>query len=364
MRSAFGALVRVPTVNGSSLARLSNERAALPRLVVVEAPVAGSASQGRPLDGSPPTTNRQPRARGEAPDLPRVAGGVVAGRGGREDRPARVVAVVVDEVLPHEDRAGAGVDVGRDRLRLRAGGVHQRHLVRAADASGGGHRHEPHLAGVVRGDGDPRVAAGRVHRLLLRERGRRRGGAVAGERRGDRDDLAAGHADRHEAVVPGGQIPEALAQEHGRARADGVDRDLLQRADGGGVQSEQVAVPGQVGARRLLRVVREAGGEGPGGGDGGGRAEPVPPHRHAAGGTALPAGRGEAAGPGVPVRQFGLLSRRHGARRRLLGAAGGGEPGGEERRGDGQRGDPGPAGPGHPCLPEAADDPRLRGSAG
>jgi hypothetical protein len=55
------AFVRVPTLKELLLARFSYVRAALPRLVPVEAPVVGSTSQGRPLEASPPIT-RQPAA--------------------------------------------------------------------------------------------------------------------------------------------------------------------------------------------------------------------------------------------------------------------------------------------------------------
>ena len=109
-----------------------------------------------------------------------------------------------------------------------------------------GHRDELGLLGRAGGTAMPASRGRRLDRRGLRRGSPAAGGTrFTGQRRSDRDDLAAGHADGDQPVVPGRQAPEPLAEQYGRTVADRVDRHLLQPRTASSVEPEQLPVGGR-----------------------------------------------------------------------------------------------------------------------
>lgn len=233
----------------------------------------------------------------------------------------------------------------------------ERHLVRAArPVQRGRHGHRAH---VVAGDGrgvQPGVGERRGVRLLGREGGRRGRRGVAGQRRADREDLAPGDGEGDEAVVPGREVTEALPQGDHASAADRADQHPLQAGDRLGVEAEEIAVVGEVGAGGGLGVGGQSGGErGVAGPEGVRGAQLVPPHVRVglAGEPALAGVRRGAAGAVVDVGVLVTLGERSGAalRGRADRRRGGAGTGGQQRgdhRGRRQDGDEPAASPAHP----------------
>ena len=206
------------------------------------------------------------RGEGPAPELPRVGGGVVERRRGREDLPGRVVGRVVDDPVADEQRSALGVDVAHGTELL--GNVHQEHLVGPPNAVRGcRHRDEAcsrrlgvaldvHHGPAVLGSG----VRDRARRLSCSLCGGAHG-VVCGECDGARElclrrqrgrqerDLAVDHADRDETVATSVEPAERLAEEDSAARAELRRVDELERGELALRETEQLPACAQVRTR-------------------------------------------------------------------------------------------------------------------
>ena len=312
--------------------------AELPREVKVGVPVA-SVDVPRLAGGRVAEGGLAAGGRVAAPAHPGVLPGAeVAGRGGREDRPARVVGVEVDEVLADQHLPGAAVDVAGERGRVLGVRADHGHLVGGpGPVQRGGHGHRPDGVAGHRVGGQLGVGERGGVRLLGGAGGRRRRAGVPGQRGADREHRAVGDREGDEAVRPGGQVAEALPEGDHCAAADRPDQHPFHAGHRGGVHAEQVAVGGQVGAGGGLRVGGQPAGErGATGAERLRGAEPVPPDVGVD-------GAGQAALAGVGCRRTGAvvgvggrvpLGERPGPAlggRRAAGGGRGAHAGGEQR---------------------------------
>ena len=198
------------------------------------------------------------RGGGLAPDHAGVGGGVVGRRTVREDRPLRVVGVIVDQILADQDRPVARVDVGGERHR---GAVRTIDVGAECDqvcrAGTGGDGYRDQLGFHHRSVGATGIPDRDLPRRAGAERCAGRRVRAAGQRRADVVHGAVPEANGEQAVDAGVQAAEALTEQHRIASAHRGHSQNLERSGPALRESQEVAVCRDVRFRRCDRVCRK-----------------------------------------------------------------------------------------------------------